>query len=57
MTRADQSELSSFFTGKQQLDPTQIYPLLGEVCDPPAKKEVLFVVNTGAIAANAGDLQ
>ena len=57
LTGSDQFELSIFFPGKENFDSTQVDPLPGKTRNSFAEKKVFFVVNTGAVAANAGDFQ
>ena len=57
MMSPDQFQFAIFFPREQDLDPAQIDTLFGEIGYSFAEKEVFFVVNTGAIATNAGDLQ
>ena len=57
MFSPDQLCLSVFFTSKQSLDSTQVYPLVRKARYFPAKKKVFFIVNPGTVTADPGDLQ
>lgn len=53
---ARQLRLVAPFDCQERFDASQIDSLLGKPCDFFAKEEVLLVVNAGAIAADAGNL-